>query len=314
MPKSLPSKRDLMREYLIYLQVEKGLARNSLKSYGNDLAHLREWAGKQGKDPQDLSRADVRQWVADLSRSGLSPTSVARAVSGARGWYKWLLLDGHAKTNPAEDVDTPQKSSPLPRFLTEDEITRLFNAPDATTDGGLRDRAIMELLYAAGLRVSELVGLKVADIDFEAGLLTCHGKGNKQRRVPIGQSALGWLERYRRWRAALGPGAWPNFFLNSRGGPLTTNFVAAMVKGHAEKLKMANVTPHKLRHTFATHLLQHGADSRSVQALLGHCDISTTQIYTHITNQQMRQTYDKHHPRARTAAADREHAAQEGAE
>ena len=296
-------KRDLMREYLVYLQVEKGLAKNSLASYGNDLGRLRAWADQQSKEPFDLTRADLRQWVADLSRGGLSPTSVQRAVSGVRGWYKWLLLDGHATKNPAEDLDTPQKSLPLPRFLTEDEVTAMFAAPDATTDSGLLDRAIMELLYATGLRVSELVGLKIAEIDFAAGLLTCHGKGNKQRRVPIGQSALGWLERYRRIRAGYGPGAWPNFFLNSRGGPLTTNFVAAMVRGYAEKLGLENVTPHKFRHTFATHLLQHGADSRSVQALLGHSDIATTQIYTHITNQQMRQTYDRFHPRAKAVTA-----------
>jgi integrase/recombinase XerD len=296
-------KRDLMREYLVYLQVEKGLAKNSLTSYGNDLGRLREWAAQRSADPQDLSRADLRQWVADLSRSGLSPTSVQRCVSGVRGWYKWLLLDGHATKNPAEDLDTPQKSAPLPRFLSEDEITAMFSAPDATTDSGLLERAIMELLYAAGLRVSELVGLKVGDIDFESGLLTCHGKGNKQRRVPIGQSALGWLNRYRLLRAGLGNTACPNFFLNSRGGPLTTNFVAEMVRGYALKLGLKNVTPHKFRHTFATHLLQHGADSRSVQALLGHSDIATTQIYTHITNQQMRQTYDRFHPRAKAEAA-----------
>jgi integrase/recombinase XerD len=295
-------KRDLMREYLVYLQVEKGLAQNSLTSYSNDLARLQAWADEQGKEPKELTRSDLRQWVAHLSREGLSPTSVARAVSGARGWYKWLLLDGHATKNPAEDLDTPQKSSPLPRFLTEDEVAQMFAAPDATTDSGLLDRTIMELLYATGLRVSELVVLQLADIDFEAGLLTCFGKGSKQRRVPIGQSALGWLERYRRFRAGYGPHAAPNFFLNSRGGPLNTNFVASMIKGYAEKLGLENVTPHKFRHTFATHLLQHGADSRSVQALLGHSDISTTQIYTHITNRQMRQTYDRFHPRAKGVA------------
>jgi integrase/recombinase XerD len=292
-------RRDLIREYVVYLQVEKGLAKSSLTSYGHDLARLRGWAEAHGKAADELTRADLRQWVADLSRAGLSPTSVARIVSGARGWYKWLLLDGHATKNPAEDVDTPQKSSPLPRFLNDDETARLLNAPDATTNEGLRDRAILELLYATGLRVSELCGLKLADVDFEAGLLTCEGKGSKQRRVPIGQSALGWLGRYRRGRARLRPGAWPNFFLNSRGGPLTPGAVAAMVKGYAQKLGLKNVTPHKLRHTFATHLLQNGADSRSVQALLGHSDISTTQVYTHITNRQMRQTYDRFHPRAK---------------
>jgi integrase/recombinase XerD len=294
-------KRDLMREYLVYLQVEKGLARNSLASYTQDLARLREYADSQGQEPQDLTRADLRLWVAHLSRAGLSPSSVARAVSGARGWYKWLLLDGHATKNPAEDLDTPQKAAPLPRFLTEDEVAAMFAAPDATTDEGLLDRAVMELLYAAGLRVSELVGLKLEDIDFEAGLLTCHGKGSKQRRVPIGQSALGWMERYRRLRASYGPAAWPNFFLNRRGGPLNTNGVAAMIRGYAEKLGLENVTPHKFRHTFATHLLQHGADSRSVQALLGHSDIATTQVYTHITSRQMRQTYDRFHPRAKAS-------------
>ncbi len=293
-------KRDLLREYAIYLQVEKGLAHNSLESYGHDLARLQAWAETCGKPPQDLTRQDLRLWIAELSRSGLAPGSVARAVSAARGWYKWLLCDGHIQEHPAEDLDTPQKEEYLPRFLTEDEIDRLFAGPDAMTETGLRERTILETLYATGLRVSELVDLRLAEVDFTAGLLTCRGKGNKERRVPLGQSALGWLERYRRQRMEQGPGTWPNFFLNGRGGPLTRAGIAVMVKKHAEKAGLSDVTPHTLRHSCATHLFQRGADSRSVQILLGHSDIGTTQIYTHITNRQMRKTYDRHHPRAKT--------------
>jgi integrase/recombinase XerD len=296
-------KRELVREFLTYIQVEKGLARNSLASYGRDLARLEAWAKAQGKAIEDLERADLRGWIADLSREGLSPASVSRAVSAARGLFRFLMLDGHIQKHPAEDLNTPQGNAYLPRFLTEEEMERLLAAADVSTDEGIRDRAMMELMYAAGLRVTELVELKLADVNLDAGLVACHGKGSKERRVPIGKSATHWLQKYAGVRARFGKGNNPHLFLNSLGARLTRNFAWAMIKRHAQSARLDHVSPHTLRHSFATHLLQRGADSRSVQALLGHSDISTTQIYTHITDRHMRATYDRHHPRARSLRA-----------
>ena len=295
------SQRNLVREFLSYLQVEKGLARNSLESYGRDLARLEKWAEDLGVRVQDLTRKDLRMWIAQLSREGLSPASVTRAVSAARGLFRFLMLDGHLKSHPTEDLDTPQKLASLPQFLTEEEMERLLAVPDTATEEGVRDRAILELMYAAGLRVSELVSIRLADVNLDAGLIVCHGKGSKERRVPIGKSASVWLQKYiilraRREREKV---RGPQLFLNSLGGGLTRQFIWAMIKRYARKANLPDISPHTLRHSFATHLLQRGADSRSVQALLGHSDISTTQIYTHITDRHMRATYDRHHPRAR---------------
>ncbi|HEY0765040.1 MAG TPA: site-specific tyrosine recombinase XerD [Pyrinomonadaceae bacterium] len=291
--------RDFPKEFLTYLQVEKGLARLSLESYRRDLDRLQAWANKNSKHISELTRADLRKWIASLSREGLAPTSIARAVSATRGFFKFLMLDGHIKTHPAEDLDTPQRFSYLPRFLTEDEINRLLAAPDVSTEEGIRDRAVLEIMYASGLRVSELVVLKLADIDLLAGLVVCHGKGNKERRVPLGKSAIHWLQQYAAVKAGYGKQSSPYVFLH-RGRQFTRQLAWSMIKHHAEKAGIKNVSPHTLRHSFATHLLQHGADSRSVQALLGHSDISTTQIYTHITDLHLRSAYDRHHPRARS--------------
>ena len=290
--------RDLVKDHLTYLQVEKGLARHTLESYRRDLARLDRWASKTGKPIAELTRPDLRKWIANLSREGLAPTSVARAVSAARGFFKFLMLDGHIKFHPAEDLDTPQKFSYLPKFLTEDEIDRLFATPDISTEEGIRDRAMLELMYAAGLRVSELITLKQAEVDVHSGVVNCHGKGSKERRVPVGKSAIHWLQQYASVKAGYGKSPYPNLFLH-RGKPLTRQLAWTMIKTYAEKIGLEHVSPHTLRHSFATHLLQHGADSRSVQALLGHSDISTTQIYTHITDRHLRAAYDNHHPRAR---------------
>ena len=291
--------RDFIREFLTYLQVEKGLARHSLESYRRDLHRLNAWAESNKKTITTLERADLRKWIASLSREGLAPSSVARAVSATRGFFKFLMLDGHIKSHPAEDLSTPQRFSYLPKFLTEDEINRLMAAPDVSTEEGIRDRALLEVMYACGLRVSEMVALKQNDVDLMAGLVVCHGKGNKERRVPLGKSAIHWLQQYAAIKAGYGKQTSPNVFL-FRGRPFTRQIAWAMIKRYAESVGIKNVSPHTLRHSFATHLLQHGADSRSVQALLGHSDISTTQIYTHITDIHLRSAYDRHHPRARS--------------
>ena len=290
--------RDLIKEFLTYLQVEKGLARHTIESYRRDLDRLQTWANKNGKQASELTRGDLRKWIASLSREGLAPTSIARAISATRGFFKFLMLDGHLKSHPAEDLDTPQRFAYLPKFLTEDEINRLLCAPDISTEEGIRDRAVLEIMYATGLRVSELVNLKPDDLDLMTGLVRCHGKGNKERRVPLGKSAIHWLQQYAAVKAGYGKQSSPSVFLH-RGRPFTRQLAWSMIKHHAEKVGIKNVSPHTLRHSFATHLIQHGADSRSVQALLGHADISTTQIYTHITDMHLRAAYDRHHPRAR---------------
>ena len=290
--------RDFKKEFLTYIQVEKGLARHTLESYERDLTRLQRWAAGNDKEITDLTRADLRKWIASLSRDGLAPTSIARAVSAARGFFKFLMLDGHIKTHPAEDLDTPQRFSYLPKFLTEDEINRLFAAPDVSTEEGIRDRAVLEIMYASGLRVSELVALEQADVDLLAGLVVCHGKGSKERRVPLGKSAIHWLQQYTSVKAGYGKSTSPYVFLH-RGKPFNRHLAWSMIKRYAERAGIKNVSPHTLRHSFATHLLQRGADSRSVQALLGHSDISTTQIYTHMTDVHLRSAYNRHHPRAR---------------
>jgi integrase/recombinase XerD len=294
----------LVKEFLAYIQVEKGLARHTLESYGRDLKRLQQWSAKSGKPVQDLTRPDLRKWIAQLSREGLAPSSIARAVSATRGFFRFLMLDGHLKRHPTEDLDTPQKFVYLPKFLTEDEINRLFAAPDTSTAEGIRDRTMFELMYAAGLRVSEVVSLKEADIELHAGLVKCHGKGSKERLVPIGKSAIHWLQQYAAVKASYGHATSPFLFLQS-GRSLSRQFVWSAIKLHAKKAGLRDVSPHTLRHSFATHLMQHGADSRSVQALLGHSDISTTQIYTHITNRHLRTAYDRYHPRARVAGINR---------
>jgi len=297
------TERNLTKEFITFIQVEKGLARHTLESYTRDLARLQSWAIKSNKEISSLTRADLRKWIASLSREGLAPTSVARAVSAARGFFKFLMLDGHITHNPSEDLDTPQRFNYLPKFLSEDEINNLLSAPDVSTEEGIRDRAILETMYASGLRVSELVGLKQTDVDLLAGLLVCHGKGSKERRVPLGKSAIHWLQQYSAVKAGYGKPSSPNVFLH-RGKPFTRQLAWSMIKRRAEQAGIKNVSPHTLRHSFATHLLQHGADSRSVQALLGHSDISTTQIYTHITDGHLRSAYNRYHPRAKLTAGE----------
>lgn len=290
--------RDHLREYLAYLQVEKGLSANSLASYRNDLARLTQWSTKLGRPMHELTPQDVRGWIAQLSRERLAPASVKRAASAARGFFRFLMLDGHLTRDPTENLNTPQSTAHLPKFLTEDEMEQLLRAPDVNTQEGVRDRCMMELLYATGLRVSELVGLNVADIDLNSGLVICYGKGSKQRRVPLGRSATHWLQKYIPVRHRLPHNNNPRLFLSRKGQTLTRQQVATMLKRHSEQVGLRDVSPHVLRHSFATHLLQRGADSRSVQALLGHSDIATTQIYTHVTGNRLRATYDQYHPRA----------------
>lgn len=290
--------RDLTREHLAYMQVERGVSANSLLSYRRDLEKLARWAQAHGRELHTLTGVDIQTWLRELAQSGLAPTSIRRAASAVRGFYRFLLLDGHLSIDPTANLIVPISQSLLPRFLTQQEVECLLQAPDVSTWQGMRDRALLELLYATGLRVSELLALTANSIDIDRGVLVCDGKGSKQRCVPVGRSALLWLGKYRGARKVLVRAKTQRLFVTAVGAPLTRQGVWGMIKSYAARIGLEQVTPHALRHSFATHLLQQGADSRSVQALLGHSDLSTTQMYTHLTNHQLRAAYDRHHPRA----------------
>ena len=291
--------RDLVHEYLTYCRVEKGLAVNSIESYERDLGRLRDWAAKNGLDLLDLTRRDLREWLIDLGSEKLSENSRRRLISAVRGFYKFLMFDGHKLTNPAENLDSPRKGVYLPKFLNGAEIEMLLAAPDVSTETGLRDRAILELMYASGLRVSEVVNLQLNNIDLDAGILTCTGKGNKMRRVPVGSSAIEWLRSYIALRRKKESIDIQNMFVSPAGKPVTRQAIFLAIKECAAKCGLADVSPHTLRHSFATHLIQNSADIRSVQQMLGHADISTTQIYTHVTSTQLKRNYDRFHPRSK---------------
>ena len=290
--------RDQIREYISYVRVEKGLSKNSLEAYERDLRKLEAWAVKNGFELLELTRQDLREWLIDLSRTSISENSKRRLISSIRGFYKFLMIDGHLDKSPAEDLDTPVKSLYLPKFLSQHEMEMLLSQPDVATASGLRDRAIIELMYACGLRVSEVVNLKTQNADIEGGILTCTGKGSKTRRIPIGKNAVKWLRAYLVERRRIENIAVENLFVSTFGKPLNRQQIHAMIKEYGEKCGLEGVSPHTLRHSFATHLVQNRADIRSVQQMLGHADISTTQIYTHITDTHLKKAYENFHPRS----------------
>ena len=299
MPIEPSSKRDLIREYLSYCRVEKGLSANSIESYANDLARLDSWADKNGEDLLVLTRTDLREWLIDLSAETLSENSKRRLISAVRGFYKFLMFDGHINNNPAEDLVAPQKGVYLPRFLNQSEIEMLLSVPDTSTEIGLRDRAILELMYASGLRVSEAANVRINDIDLDGGILTTTGKGSKTRRVPVGASAIEWIRSYLAVRRRKENIEINNMFVNAAGSPIDRQVIYVSITQYAERCGLTGVSPHTLRHSFATHLIQNNADIRSVQQMLGHADISTTQIYTHITSAHLKKNYERFHPRSR---------------
>jgi integrase/recombinase XerD len=291
--------RDLVREYLSYLRVEKGLSVNSIEAYERDLKKLSAWAEKNGFDLEKVTRNDLREWLIDLSKGDLSESSKRRLVSSIRGFYKFLMIDGHVKSSPAEDIVAPQKGFYLPKFLNQTEIEMLLAQPDIDTESGLRDRAILELMYSSGLRVSEVVNLLLREVDLDNGVLTCTGKGSKTRRVPIGSSAVEWLRKYLALRRKQENIEIQNLFVSPGGNRLTRQLIHSFVRAYGNSCGLEGVSPHTLRHSFATHLVQNRADIRSVQQMLGHADISTTQIYTHITDAHLKTAYENFHPRSK---------------
>lgn len=286
--------------YLDHLRIERRLAPLTIESYSRDLAALARFAEETGAEVERLSRQDLEAFVRGLMSSGLSPRSSARAVACVRGFYRFLVLDRRVEASPADDLRAPRAWPALPHFLTLDEVDRLMVQPDVSTPGGLRDRAMIELLYATGLRVSELVGLRQADLNLDAGYLSCVGKGDKERLVPIGDQAVAWVRRYlREARGVLLKGRTsPRLFVNARGGSLSRVGFWKILKGHGLRAGLpSDLSPHVLRHSFATHLLDRGADLRAIQMMLGHADLSTTQIYTHVLDARMKAVYEKFHPR-----------------
>jgi integrase/recombinase XerD len=293
----------LIDAYLSHLTVERRLATNSVESYARDLTLLAAYAAGRGVGVEALGRPELEELVRNLMSEGRSPRSVARAVACFRGLYRFLVIDGRLTASPADDLRPPRAWKVLPRYLSVEEVDRLIAQPDVSTPRGVRDRALIELLYATGMRVSELLALRPANVNLEASYLTCTGKGDKQRIIPFGDEAGSWVGKYvRDARAALlGRRSSPRLFVNARGGGpgLTRIGFWKILKGYARGAGLgASLSPHMLRHSFATHLLERGADLRAIQMMLGHADLSTTQIYTHVLEQRMRTIYDRFHPRA----------------
>jgi integrase/recombinase XerD len=292
-----------VEQYLSHLRYERRLADHTLESYGRDLAGLAAFAAGEQRPVEQLSRRDLEAYVRDLMSRGQSPRSVARLVACIRGFYRFLVLHQHLGESPAVDLTAPRAWKVLPKFLSDEDVERLLNAPDVATPRGVRDRALIELLYATGLRVSELVALRAQDLHLEAGYLTTTGKGRKQRIVPVGDEAARWVTRYLREARPrlLGKRTSPRVFVNARGGGpgITRVGFWKILKGYGKAMGISRqISPHVLRHSFATHLLERGADLRAIQMMLGHADLSTTQIYTHVLEARMRSLYERFHPRA----------------
>ncbi len=299
--------RTAIARFLQYLAVERNASDYTVKSYREDLSALIEYlddayAGKV-PSPGNVSVFDLRGYVSALHESGYAKTTIARHLATLRSFFRFGQREGWTKTNPAKPLRNPRKGRSLPHFLSAEELGRLFEAPPAEEPMGLRDRAILETMYSAGLRVSEVVGLSDGDLDFDAGLLRVRGKGRKERMAPVGTYATRALRKWLKVReldAATKQSPDSPVFVNKYGRRLTTRSVARMLEKYLQLTGLdARTTPHSLRHSFATHLLDRGADIRSVQELLGHKSLVTTQIYTHISTTALREVYERAHPRAR---------------
>ena len=286
--------------YLDHLRVERRLAGHTLESYARDLRALAAYAAAAERKPEALDRQALEAFVRQRMASGLAPRSVARSVAAIRGYYRFLVLDRRLDESPADDLHGPAAWPALPRFLSIDQVDALIAAPDVATPRGLRDRAMIELLYATGMRVSELISVRAVDLHLDEQYLTCIGKGDKERIIPIGEHAAAWVQRYQRdgRPAILNGRSAPRLFVNARGRPLGRVGFWKILKGYGRRAALPpSLSPHVLRHSFATHLLERGADLRSIQMMLGHADLSTTQIYTHVLEARLRTIYDRFHPR-----------------
>lgn len=294
-----------IQAFLNQVRIEKGLAKNTVEAYGRDLAKFEAFMSKRERKLNDIRRDDIVEFLASLYRQKLDSRSVARHLVSVRNLFRFALTEGEITVDPTQNLESPKIRRSLPGFLRLEEVDRLLEMPDTCSPLGIRDKAIIEVLYSTGLRVSELVGLRVSDLDTKVGCVRCIGKGDKERLVPIGRKALAAVELYlqharpellRKRRQAPGN---PCLFINRVGGNLSRVGVWKILAGYGKALGLKpRLTPHMLRHSFATHLLEGGADLRSVQLMLGHADISTTQIYTHVVEGRLKHIYLAHHPRA----------------
>jgi integrase/recombinase XerD len=291
----------LIDEFCDALWLEDGLARTSLESYRRDLTGFAGWLkGHEGKALISADQADIQLYLGFQFRKKARATSVARLLSVLKRFYRYLLRQGRIKGDPTLKIDAPKLPRSLPKSLTEDDVEQLLAAPQVESALGVRDKAMLETLYASGLRVSELVTLKLSQVSLDMGVVRVVGKGSKERLVPLGEEAIRWIQRYlKEARPELLAGrACDDFFVTARGAAMTRQMFWHLLRRYALRggLRKA-ISPHTLRHAFATHLLNHGADLRVVQLLLGHSDISTTQIYTHVARERLKQLHAKHHPR-----------------
>ncbi len=291
-------RRDL-DAFLSALALERGLSARTVAAYRGDLERFGATLARHGGDPSAASPAELAAYLRQLRTRGLSPRSVNRALAALRGFFAFLVATGRRADDPAVPLVAQRTLRHLPRVLSEAEVEALLAAPDPASPAGLRDRAMLEVLYATGLRVSELVGLRLSELQLDRGFLLVIGKGDKERPVPLGDEAERWLRRYlAEARPHLARGRHDRVFVNRRGGPLSRQGVWKILRDHGVTAGVAALHPHALRHSFATHLLEHGADLRAVQAMLGHADISTTEIYTHVHRERLQRLYDRFHPRA----------------
>jgi len=291
----------VISRFLRHLQVERGLARNTLTAYSQDLHKFAAFCASRKLSVQTAGRDEILDFLSGLYRLQLSSRSVARHLATLRVFFRFAVTEGLLVEEPTLNLEAPRVWKTLPIFLSLSQVEKLLSMPDPATPLGARDAAMLEVLYSTGLRVSELVGLRLAEVDFGMGCVRCVGKGNKERLVPVGRAAVQALRRYladSRPRLLHGRPS-PLLFLNHHGAKMTRVGFWKVLKAYGRRAGLpAKLSPHKLRHSFATHLLERGADLRSVQAMLGHADISTTQIYTHVTQERLRQIYRAHHPRA----------------
>ena len=290
----------LIDNYLDAIWMEKGLSQNSLDSYGRDLKGFAAWAESKGDTLMAVSGREIQQFLSHRFEQGIAARTTARQLSCLRGFYRYLLREKRIQEDPTALVDNPKLGRPLPKSLTESDVENLLAAPDVDDALGLRDRAMLEVLYATGLRVSELVGLKLHQVNLRQGVLRVFGKGSKERLVPLGDEAMSWIERYAKESRPLLLGEVQSdvMFPSSRSQQMTRQTFWHRLKRYTVVAGIDKpLSPHTLRHAFATHLLNHGADLRVVQLLLGHSDLSTTQIYTHIASSRMKALHAEHHPR-----------------
>jgi len=297
---------DVLREFLAALQTERGASPHTLAAYRRDLAGFTAFLSRRGRAVGAARLGDLSEYLAELRRRGLGARSAARHLSAVRGLYRFLLAAGAIRRDPTEHLESPRPPRRLPRTLSIEDAAALVESPDLSAPEGLRDRAMLELLYASGLRASECLALRLEDLNISAGYVMATGKGNRQRLVPVGAQALKWVERYaltsrpafvRRWDSGA-------LFVNRYGRPLSRQALWMVIKRAGRRAGVrSTVSPHTLRHSFASHLLERGADLRSVQAMLGHADIATTQIYTHLPSSAVRAMYRKFHPRAVSRAS-----------